>query len=56
MLNFVKIFLPSAVTFFLGILITPLATHFFYKYKMWKHYSRSVSTNTEFQKINNEKE
>ncbi len=56
MLNFVKIFLPSAVTFFLGILITPLATHFFYKYKMWKHYSRSVSTNPEFQKIHNEKE
>ena len=54
--NYVKIFLPATIAFFLGILITPLATHFFYKYKMWKKYSRSESTNPEFQKIHNEKE
>ena len=54
--NYVKIFLPATLAFFLGILITPLATHFFYKYKMWKRYSRSESTNPEFQKIHNEKE
>lgn len=27
--------------FFIGIFITPIATHFFYKYKMWKKRSRS---------------
>jgi len=56
MLNFVKIFLPASFSFFLGIFITPLATHFFYKYKMWKKHSRNESTNPEFQKIHNEKE
>ncbi len=56
LINLVKIFLPTAVAFFLGLLITPVATHFFFKYKMWKKYSRSQSTNPEFQKIHNEKE
>ena len=56
LINYVKIFLPATIAFFLGIFITPLATHFFYKYKMWKKYSRNESTNPEFQKIHNEKE
>ena len=56
LINVVKIFLPASVAFFLGILITPLATHFFYKYKMWKKFSRNMSTGSEFQKIHNEKE
>src|SRR3989344_466381 len=56
-LNLVKIFLPTAVAFFLGILMTPVATHFFYKYKMWKKYSRNVAvTATDFSKIHNEKD
>ncbi|MFZ2205482.1 MAG: phospho-N-acetylmuramoyl-pentapeptide-transferase [Minisyncoccia bacterium] len=53
--NLVKIFLPTALSFFLGILITPIATHFFYKYKMWKRYSRELDiTNSDFKKIHNE--
>ena len=53
-LNLVKIFLPTTLAFFLGILITPIATHFFYKYKMWKRYSREVEvTNEDFKKIHN---
>lgn len=56
-LDLIKIFLPTTVAFFLGIFLTPVATHFFYKYKMWKKYSRSASaTNSDFKKINNEKE
>lgn len=52
--DLVKIFLPTAVAFFLGLLITPVATHFFFKYKMWKKYSRSESSSaTEFGKIHN---
>ena len=42
------------VTFLIGIFITPLATHFFYKYKMWKKYSRSNNASLDFQKIHNE--
>jgi len=57
LLNLVKIFLPTAVAFFLGILITPIATHFFYKYKMWKRFSRNGSTTvSEFPQIHNEHE
>ncbi len=57
LLNLVKIFIPTAVAFFLGLFFTPIATHFFYKYKMWKKYSRNVDASTaDFQKIHNEKE
>jgi len=55
-INLVKIFLPTTLAFFTGIFITPLATHFFYKYKMWKKYSRNETTGLEFQKIHNEQE
>ncbi|MEJ0002194.1 MAG: hypothetical protein WDN09_03415 [bacterium] len=53
--NLVKIFLPTALAFFLGLFFTPIATHFFYKYKMWKKYSRNGEvTSPEFPKIHNE--
>ncbi len=56
-LNLVKIFVPTAVAFFLGLFLTPVATHFFYKYKMWKKYSRSLDATAEdFHKIHNEQE
>lgn len=35
-INVLKSFLPLAISFFIGISITPLVTHFLYKYKMWK--------------------
>ena len=53
LLNLVKISIPTAFAFFLALLLTPIATHFFYKYKMWKKYSRSESTTEDFQKIHN---
>lgn len=57
LLNLVKIFLPTALAFFLGLFLTPFATHFFYKYKMWKKHSRNASTTvSDFHKIHNEKE
>ncbi len=57
LINLVKIFFPTALAFFLGLAITPLATHFFYKYKMWKRYTRNGEvTATDFQRIHNEKE
>ena len=54
--DLLKIFLPTALAFFLGVFMTPIATHFFYKYKMWKKYSRNLSTVSDFSKIHNEKE
>jgi len=55
-LNLIKIFLPTLTALLIGLFITPFATHFFYKYKMWKRYSRSEATVTEFQKIHNHEE
>lgn len=57
LLNLVKIFLPMTVTFFAGLFITPIATHFFYKYKMWKKHSRNDEIpSMDFRRIHNEKE
>lgn len=59
-LNTLKIFVPAAFAFFVGLFITPIVAHFFYKHKMWKKSSRSGSENIDgtssaFQKIHNEK-
>ncbi len=55
--NLLKIIIPTALAFLVGLSITPVATHFFFKYKMWKKYSRSIdATAPDFQKIHNEKE
>ena len=54
LLNLVKISIPTAFAFFLALLLTPLATHFFYKYKMWKKYSRNDDKIEDFKKIHNE--
>jgi len=54
LLNLLKIAIPTASAFFLALLLTPIATHFFYKYKMWRKYSRSTSgVTTDFSKIHN---
>ncbi len=40
MINAVKILLPATISFIVGIVLTPIATHYFYKYKMWRKVSR----------------
>jgi len=40
MINAVKILLPATICFIVGIILTPIATHYFYKYKMWRKVSR----------------
>lgn len=40
MTNAIKIFLPAIISFIVGIALTPLATHYFYKYRMWRRVSR----------------
>ncbi len=56
-INLIKIFLPTAGAFFLGLFLTPIATHFFYKYKMWKKHSRNEGIIVpDFKKIHNEKD
>ena len=35
-LTLVKVFLPTALAFLVGVAITPLVSHYLYKYKAWK--------------------
>lgn len=56
-LSVIKVFFPAAFAFFLGILLTPFLTKYFYKYKMWKKSSRSsaeLEMGEEFKKVHNE--
>lgn len=53
MINALKILLPAAISFLVGIILTPIATHYFYKYKMWRRVSRLENVpQGEFAKIN----
>ncbi|MEQ1561634.1 MAG: hypothetical protein ABL899_02860 [Nitrospira sp.] len=56
MTDVLKVVIPSVLTFFLGISITPFFTDFFYRHKMWKSNSRANNpdiTNDHFSKIHN---
>lgn len=59
-LNILKIFGLSTLSFFIGISLTPLLTHFLYKYKAWKKAVRSKAISGEeavvFQKFHQNKE
>lgn len=55
-LGILKVFLPSVIAFTIGILSTPLFTHFFYKYRLWKRVSRNENhdeMSPAFQKLHN---
>jgi len=41
-IDLTKILVPFALTFFIGIAITPILTHYLYKHKMWKKTVKSV--------------
>jgi len=56
-LDLIKIFVPTTLAFFFGVFLTPICTHFFYKYKMWKRYSRKIETTAlDFHQIHNEED
>lgn len=40
-LNLVKLFLPMAITFVIGMGVTPTLTKYFYKFKLWKRNPRN---------------
>ena len=42
--NIIKVFGPSTLSFFIGVLITPTITHFLYKYKAWKKKPGKIAT------------
>lgn len=56
MIDVLKVVIPSVLTFFIGISITPFLANFFYKYKMWKKSPRTEAgdiTNDHFTKTHN---
>lgn len=56
LLNLIKIFLPTTLTFLIGIAITPRLTSLMYRKKLWKKNARAAHetiTNTDFTKIHN---
>jgi phospho-N-acetylmuramoyl-pentapeptide-transferase len=59
MMNILKIFLPAMLSFLIGIAITPIATRYFYQFKLWKRTSRLDNPDEmspAFKKIHSEKE
>lgn len=58
--NIIKVFGPSALSFFIGISITPTITHYLYKYKAWKKQAGKTSMDGKdtpiFNELHKEKE
>ena len=56
----VKVIVPAALAFSIGILITPLLTHYLYKYRAWKRVGGKIALDgteaQEFNKIHQKKE
>lgn len=48
-----KLFIPSILTFTIGILITPIVTHYLYKYKLWKKSSVKLTTDGQVAELTN---
>lgn len=59
-LNILKVFGLAAVSFFVGIALTPILTHFLYKYKVWRKEVRTVAPDGQptpiFAKLHEERE
>lgn len=59
-IDVVKVLVPAALAFFIGIAITPFVSHYLYKYKAWKKESGKVAMDgsqaTEFNKLHKDKE
>lgn len=59
-IDVIKIFGPSALAFFVGILLAPTLNHYFYKHKMWKKKAGKVdgagSATPIFNKLHAEKD
>jgi UDP-N-acetylmuramyl pentapeptide phosphotransferase/UDP-N-acetylglucosamine-1-phosphate transferase len=56
----IKVFLPAIMAFVIGIAITPLITHYLFKYKVWKKQGGKTAMGgheaTEFNRLKGEGE
>lgn len=53
-IDIVKVFTPATLAFFIGIAITPILTHYLYKYKAWKKTPGKIATGKDATPIFNE--
>ena len=49
-----KILIPTIVAFIIGIVTTPVFSHIFYRYKLWKRSSRIDESNIGHQEMSHE--
>ena len=58
--DIVKVFTPAVIAFALGVALTPVLTHYLYKYRAWKKKGGKTALDgkeaTEFNKLHQEKE
>jgi len=52
-IDVIKVFIPSTISFIVGILLTPLLTYYLYKYKLWKKKAGKISPDGLITKIFN---
>ncbi|OJI08430.1 MAG: hypothetical protein COX02_00905 [Candidatus Vogelbacteria bacterium CG22_combo_CG10-13_8_21_14_all_37_9] len=59
-IDIIKVFAPSTLAFFFGILLTPILTHFLYKHRLWKKKAGKISPDGRetpiFNKLHKDKE
>jgi phospho-N-acetylmuramoyl-pentapeptide-transferase len=53
-IDIVKVVLPAAVAFFIGIGITPLVAHYLYKYRLWKKHPGKIGLDGKDTEVFNE--
>ncbi len=55
-MDIIKIILPAILSFIIGILITPILTHYLYKHKAWKKKSGKSESTPLFNELHKERE
>lgn len=53
-LDIVKVITPAAIAFFIGIAITPIVTHYLYKYRAWKKKAGKIGMDGKVTEVFNE--
>ncbi len=53
-ITLINVLFPALIAFIIGILITPIITHFLYKYKVWKKQGGKVALNGQTATVFNE--
>ena len=53
-ITLINVLFPALIAFLIGVMITPIVTHFLYKYKVWKKQGGKVAMNGQVATVFNE--